>query len=52
MLAGIPQRNVYTVPEGYFESISYDVLLGLKQQPLQEITDASVPKDILQIFPT
>lgn len=43
ILAGISNENVYTVPMGYFEVLSHDILLGIKEQATAVTTISTVP---------
>ena len=43
ILAGISNENVYTVPMGYFEVLSYDILLGIKEQITAVADKSTVP---------
>lgn len=42
VLADIPKMNVYTVPDGYFDVLSHDILLAI-QEPVQEAGGGTVP---------
>lgn len=43
MLAGISNRNVYTVPNGYFDVLSHDILLAVQQKNTISSDNSSVP---------
>ena len=43
ILAGISNENVYTVPTGYFEVLSHDILLGIKEQTIAAADISTVP---------
>ncbi len=43
ILAGISNENVYTVPMGYFEVLSHDILLGIKEQTTALTDISTVP---------
>ena len=43
ILAGIPNTNVYTVPDGYFEAMVLDVMHTIQQEPGMAGTNGSVP---------
>ena len=43
ILAGISNENVYTVPMGYFEVLSHDILLGIKEQTTAVVDINTVP---------
>lgn len=43
ILAGIYNRNVYTVPEGYFDVVPGDILLAIQQKSIEAGDNNSVP---------
>jgi hypothetical protein len=43
LLADISRRNVYSVPDGYFDVLSRDILLGIQQTPIQVEDNGMVP---------
>lgn len=43
ILAGISNRNVYTVPEGYFDVLSHDILQGIREQTSAIADSSTVP---------
>ena len=43
ILVNISNRNVYTVPAGYFDVLSHDILLALREQIINVADNSSVP---------
>jgi len=43
ILAGISNKNVYTVPDGYFDVLSHDILMAVQQQDIQVTDNSTVP---------
>ncbi|MEP7163505.1 MAG: hypothetical protein ABI741_02365 [Ferruginibacter sp.] len=43
ILAGIPNTNVYRVPDGYFDVLSHDILLAVRQPAKEAADNSSVP---------
>lgn len=43
LLADISRRNVYSVPDGYFDVLSRDILLGIQQTPMHVEDNGMIP---------
>jgi len=43
ILAGISNQNVYTVPDGYFDVLSHDILLAVQPKNTQSGNDTNLP---------
>ncbi len=44
MLAGVSNTNIYTVPDGYFDMLSNDILSVVQQKPITLLEKSTVPE--------
>ena len=50
LLANISNRNVYTVPQGYFDVVSHDILLAVQQTDIEISINNTVPEGYFDGF--
>ena len=43
ILAGVYNKNAYTVPAGYFEVLSHDILLAIHERSISIADNISLP---------